>query len=113
MVPFADREAAGRALVAPIARRLAAGERVVVLGLPRGGVPVAAEVAAALDAPLDVALVRKLGVPGHEELAFGAIATGGVCVLNERVVELAGLEADAMRAVAAREGAELERRERR
>jgi predicted phosphoribosyltransferase len=113
MGPFADREAAGRALAAPIARRLAGTERPIVLALPRGGVPVAAQVADALDAPLDVVLVRKLGVPGHEELAFGALATGGVSVLNERVVDMAGLEPDVMRAVAAREGAELERRERR
>jgi putative phosphoribosyl transferase len=113
MVPFADREAAGRALVPPIARRLAGGGRPIVLALPRGGVPVAAQIAAALEAPLDVVVVRKLGVPGHEELAFGALATGGVCVLNEHVVDLAGLDADAMRSVAEREADELERRERR
>jgi predicted phosphoribosyltransferase len=113
MGPFADREAGGRALAPLIARGLAAGERPIVLALPRGGVPVGAQVADALDAPLDVVLVRKLGVPGHEELAFGALATGGVSVLNERVVDMAELEPDAMRAVAAREIAELERRERR
>ena len=113
MIPYADRETAGRALAAPLARRLAEGERAIVLALPRGGVPVAARVADALGAPLDVLLVRKLGVPGHEELAFGALASGGVCVLNERVVEAAGLDPEAMRAVAAREAAELERRERR
>jgi predicted phosphoribosyltransferase len=113
MGPFADRAAAGRALAPPIARRLLGGARAIVLALPRGGVPVAAQVADALEAPLDVLLVRKLGVPGHEELAFGALATGGVSVLNERVVEMAELQPDAMRAVAARESVELERRERR
>jgi predicted phosphoribosyltransferase len=113
MVPFADREAAGRALVPLIARRLAGGGRPIVLALPRGGVPVAAQVAAGLDAPLDVVVVRKLGVPGHEELAFGALASGGVCVLNQHVVDLAGLDGDAMRAVIEREACELDRRERR
>jgi predicted phosphoribosyltransferase len=83
-----------------------------VLGLPRGGVPVAYEVAAALAAPLDVFVVRKLGVPGHEELAMGAIASGGVRVLNERVVNEVGIDAPEIEAVADRERAELERRER-
>jgi predicted phosphoribosyltransferase len=113
MVPFADREAAGRALVPSIAHRLAGGARPIVLALPRGGVPVAAQVAAGLEAPLDVVVVRKLGVPGHEELAFGALATGGVRVLNQHVVDLAGLDEEAIRAVADREAGELERRERR
>jgi erythromycin esterase-like protein/predicted phosphoribosyltransferase len=84
---------------------------VVVLGLPRGGVPVAYEVATALDAPLDVFLVRKLGVPGHEELAMGAIASGGVIVLNEDVVIGIGISSDAIREVAERESRELARRE--
>src|SRR6266511_1706526 len=82
--PFADRRDAGRAL----AERLdhyAGHPDLIVLALPRGGVPVAFEVARALRAPLDVFLVRKLGLPGHEELAMGAIATGGVRVLNEDV----------------------------
>ncbi|HEY3588247.1 MAG TPA: phosphoribosyltransferase [Myxococcaceae bacterium] len=84
---------------------------VVVLGLPRGGVPVAFEVASALQAPLDVFMVRKLGVPGHEELALGAIASGGVRVLNLDVLAAIGISDDELEAVAARELAELERRE--
>jgi putative phosphoribosyl transferase len=113
MAGFADREDAGRALGSALLGRLAPAPATVVLALPRGGVPVGAHVAAALGAPLDVLLVRKLGVPGHEELAFGALATGGVCVLNRAVVDGAGIDQDTMRAVAAREQAELERRERR
>ena len=85
---------------------------VVVLALPRGGVPVAHEVARALDAPLDVFLVRKLGVPSHRELAMGAIASGGVRVLNEQVVAAYRLSETAINAVARAEQAELERRER-
>jgi predicted phosphoribosyltransferase len=85
---------------------------VLVLALPRGGVPVAFEVARALRAPLDIFLVRKLGVPGHEELAMGAIATGGVRVLNEDVVEYLGVSGEVIEAVAADEQRELERRER-
>jgi len=83
----------------------------VVLGLARGGVPVAAEVATALGAPLDVFVVRKLGVPGHRELAMGAVATGGVRVLNERVVASLSIPAAAIDAVAADEERELARRE--
>jgi len=85
---------------------------VLVLGLPRGGVPVAFEVAKALNAPLDVFLVRKLGVPGHEELAMGAIASGGVRVLNSEVVQGLNLSSEAIDKVAAKEQQELERRER-
>jgi predicted phosphoribosyltransferase len=84
---------------------------VVVLGLPRGGVPVAVEVADALRAPLDVFMVRKLGVPGHEELALGAIASGGVRVLNLDVLAATGISDEEVEAVADRELAELERRE--
>src|SRR3954469_18486883 len=84
---------------------------VLVLALPRGGVPVAFEVAQALHAPLDVFLVRKLGVPGHEELAIGAIASGGVRVLNEDVIRELRMPAEAIDAVAEREASELERRE--
>ena len=84
----------------------------MVLGLPRGGVPVAYEVARGLGAPLDVLLVRKLGVPGHEELAMGAIASGGVQVLNEDVVVAHRLSADTVAAVAGTEAEELARRER-
>ncbi|HEX2064617.1 MAG TPA: phosphoribosyltransferase family protein [Acidimicrobiales bacterium] len=83
----------------------------VVLGLPRGGVPVAAEVARALDAPLDVFVVRKLGVPGREELAMGAVATGGVRVLNDVVVDRLRIDDDTIAAVTAREEQELARRE--
>lgn len=85
---------------------------VLVLALPRGGVPVAFEVAQALHAPLDVFVVRKLGVPGHEELAMGALASGGVRVLNDDVVAQLALSAAAIEAVAARETRELHRRER-
>ncbi len=83
-----------------------------MLALPRGGVPVAYEVARALHAPLDVFLVRKLGLPGHEELAMGAIASGGVIVLNEDVVGALGIPRDLIERVAAAEQQELERRER-
>jgi len=110
-MPFRDRTEAGQYLaekLTPYADR----PDVLVLALPRGGVPVAYEVARALRAPLDVFLVRKLGVPGYEELAMGAIASGGVSVLNEQVVDGLGIPEDVIRAVAAEEGRELERRER-
>jgi len=81
------------------------------LALPRGGVPVAFEVARALDAPLDVLIVRKLGVPGHKELAMGAIASNGVRVLNDDVMQMLGIPDEVIEAVAAREQQELERRE--
>jgi predicted phosphoribosyltransferase len=84
----------------------------LVLGLPRGGVPVAFEVAQALHAPLDVFLVRKLGVPGHEELAMGAIASGGIRVMNEPVMEILRIPDRVVDAVAERETRELARRER-
>jgi putative phosphoribosyl transferase len=106
---FADRAEAGRRLAEEL-RRYAGQEDVIVLGLPRGGVPVAAEVARALAAPLDVFLVRKLGVPGREELAFGAIALGGARVLNRDVVATLGIDDATVEAVARREQAELERR---
>src|SRR5215212_2830208 len=109
--PFADRRDAGRVLATEL-RAYADRPDVVVLALPRGGVPVAYEVARELGAPLDVFLVRKLGVPGHEELAFGAIASGGVRVLNDEVVSELGLDATAIAAVVEEETAELERRER-
>jgi predicted phosphoribosyltransferase len=107
---FRDRRDAG----ARLARRLAAYDGrpdVVVLALPRGGVPVASEVARALRAPLDVFLVRKLGVPFHRELAMGAIATGGVRVLNTAVVDALGIPTEAIEAIAREEEAELARRE--
>lgn len=85
---------------------------VVVLALPRGGVPVGFEVVKALNAPLDVFVVRKLGVPGHKELAMGAIASGGIRVLNEKVVRTLGIPDEVVDTVAAEEERELERRER-
>ena len=108
---FADRRDAGRVLTG-LLTKYANRDDVLVLALPRGGVPVAFEVAHALRAPLDVFIVRKLGVPGHEELAMGAIATGGVRVLNEDVVGALSLSTKVIDAVAAREEKELERRER-
>ncbi len=108
---FDDRADAGRCL----ARQLLAYARVpgaLVLALPSGAVPVAYEVACALDSELDVFLVRKLGVPGHEELAMGAIASGGVRVINERVVQALRIPASTIDAVAAAERDTLDRRER-
>jgi len=109
---FHDRLEAGRLLGAELARTLRDGTSLIVLGLPRGGVPVAAEVAKALDAPLDVFIVRKLGVPGHEELAMGAIASGGVRVINQEVLNYVPQARSAIESVAAREEQELQRRER-
>jgi putative phosphoribosyl transferase len=108
---FRDRFDAGQQLADRLGG-FAGRPDLLVLGLPRGGVPVAYEVARRLGAPLDVFLVRKLGVPGHEELAMGAIATGGVRVLNEDVVEMLGIPDSVIQAVARREQQELERRER-
>jgi predicted phosphoribosyltransferase len=109
--PFRDRVNAGKVLAEHL-RKYAGRPDVIVLALPRGGVPVAYEVAKALGAPLDVFIVRKLGVPGHEEYAMGAVASGGVRVLNEDVVRGLGLNDIAVERVAARELAELNRRER-
>jgi putative phosphoribosyl transferase len=109
--PFRDRVDAGQALATHLGK-YAARPDVVVLALPRGGVPVAYEVAKALGAPLDVFLVRKLGVPGHEEYAMGAVASGGVRVVSHEVVRGLGLSQADMERVAARETAELTRRER-
>jgi predicted phosphoribosyltransferase len=108
---FANRREAGRILASLVMKYADRGD-VLVLALPRGGVPVAFEVARALNVPLDVFIVRKLGVPGHDELAMGAIATGGVRVLNEDVVNSLELEPEVIDAVAAREEKELARRER-
>ena len=108
---FRNRAEAGQTLAA-LLMGYADRPDVIVLGLPRGGVPVAYEVARALHAPLDVFLVRKLGVPGHEELAMGAIAMGGVRVLNTAVVESLGIPESAIAAVTAREQRELARRDR-
>jgi erythromycin esterase-like protein/predicted phosphoribosyltransferase len=108
---FRDRREAGQ-LLAEKLKAYANRQDVIVLALPRGGVPVAYEVARALGAPLDVFVVRKLGVPGYEELAMGALATGGVRVLNDQVVERLGIPQHVIDAVAAREQQELARRER-
>src|SRR5918995_443027 len=111
MAIFRDRSDAGKKL----AGKLSAYKNrpdVVVLALPRGGVPVAYEVAKELNAPLDIFLVRKLGLPGHEELAMGAIATGGVRVLNEEVTGRIPISSSAIDEVARREEQELKRRER-
>src|SRR3954447_17398277 len=99
---FRDRTDAGQRLAAKLARYVDRPE-VLVLALPRGGVPVAYEVARALHAPLDVFLVRKLGVPGHEELAMGAIASGGVRVVNDPVVRALDVAPDELEAVAREE----------
>ena len=107
---FDDRKEAGRAVAARL-RQYAGRSDVVVLALPRGGVPVAAPVADALDAPLDLFLVRKLGTPGHRELAMGAIASGGIRVLNDDVVKWYGIPPAAIDAVAREEEQELVRRE--
>src|SRR5881409_1892631 len=108
---YRDRTEAGQMLAGKL-RAYVNRPDVVVLALPRGGVPVAFEVAQALNVPLDVFLVRKLGVPGHEELAMGAIATGGVIVLNEPVVRQLHITREEIERVAEEEGAELHRRER-
>jgi putative phosphoribosyl transferase len=121
MERYADRGAAGRALAPEVVRAVGAARAVgagaattpLVLALPRGGVPVAAEIAAALGAELDVLVVRKLGVPGHEELAFGALASGGATVVNDDVVLAAQLTEAQVATVLAAERAELDRRERR
>ncbi len=108
---FADREQAGRLLAELVAPEVE-GEDVVVLALPRGGVPVGYEVATRIGAPMDVLLVRKLGVPWQPELAFGAIATGDVVVLNEDHLRALGVGDDIVRDTIERERMELERRER-
>jgi putative phosphoribosyl transferase len=108
---FKNRREAGQKLAEKLSEYKNRDD-VMVLALPRGGVPVAFEVAEILNAPLDVFLVRKLGVPGHEELAMGAIASGGTRVLNETVVRPLNIPAEIIDAVAANEQRELERRER-
>jgi putative phosphoribosyl transferase len=107
---FQDRTEAGRALGRAL-RPYRSRENLVVLGLPRGGVPVAYEVARELAAPLDVCVVRKLGVPGHKELAMGAIASGDVCVFNPEVVHAAGVSKEEIQEVIDEERKELRRRE--
>ena len=109
--PFSDRREAGVELASKL-RQYAGRNDVVVLALPRGGVPVAFEVAESLDAPLDIFLVRKLGMPGHPEYAMGAIASGGVRVLSEDVVRAYNIPQSAIDLIARKEQEELERRER-
>jgi predicted phosphoribosyltransferase len=109
--PFTDRREAGKELAAKLSA-YRGRQDVVVLALPRGGVPVAFEIAEALDAPLDIFVVRKLGMPGHPEFAMGAIASGGVRVLSEDVIRWSGIPGHQIEAVARRELAELQRRER-
>jgi putative phosphoribosyl transferase len=108
---FRDREYAGVELAARLSR-YAHDPKVVVLGLPRGGVPVAYQVARILEAPLDIFVVRKLGVPGHRELAMGAIAIGGVQVLNPDVIAALRISEAQIAAVSAQEQKELERQQR-
>jgi predicted phosphoribosyltransferase len=113
---FENRAEAGRKLADAVRTALGPpgqGERRLVLGLPRGGVPVAEPVAAALDAELDVLVVRKLGAPGHEEFAMGALASGGVRVLNEKVVHDLGVTPAQLDRIEQRERHELARREHR
>jgi len=106
---FADRRSAGRLLATRLPEF--AGRDVIVLGLPRGGIPVAYEIAATLRAPLDLFSVRKLGVPGHEELAMGAIASDGANALNYDVIGALGISREEVQRVVERESLELERRE--
>jgi putative phosphoribosyl transferase len=108
---FQDRFEAGRILASRL-RQFAQRNDVIVLGLPRGGIPVAFEVARVLNTPLDVFLVRKLGAPGQEELAMGAIASGGIRVVNRTVVDTLGITMTDIEEAAAQQQAELGRRER-
>lgn len=108
---FEDRTHAGRRLAEDL-QEFAGRDDVIVLGLPRGGVPVAFEVARSLDAPLDVFVIRKLGVPGHEELAMGAVASGGIRFVDEPLTTELGISEDAIARTAAEEQEELQRRER-
>jgi predicted phosphoribosyltransferase len=117
MMRFRDRRDAGRQLAVAVARALAVrphtgNDDVVVLALPRGGVPVGYEIATQLRAPLDVFVVRKLGVPGHPELGMGAIAPGGIQVLNDSLIWELGISPREIADVVSRERAELERRDR-
>lgn len=110
--PYRDRTDAGRQLAAELLQRGYGRGDEIVLALPRGGVPVGYEVARRLQAPLDVFIVRKLGVPGHEELAMGAIASGGERVINHDVVQMLRIPREVIDRVAAAEQIEVERRER-
>lgn len=110
MAPFKDRRDAGRKLAQKLAS-YAGQPNLLILALPRGGVPVSYEVAVALNAPLDIFIVRKLGLPGREELAIGAIASGGVRVLNRDIIRALSIPDEVIKFVASRELAELRRRE--
>jgi len=107
---FADRADAGRQLADALAE-YAGDPSVIVLALPRGGVPIGYEIARRLGAPLDVYVVRKLGVPGHEELAMGAVASDGTCVVDDELIASLGIEPAALEEVIRREFGELRRRE--
>ena len=109
MNPFQDRREAGRALAQLLEPYRAL--KPTILALPRGGVPVAYEIARAMDAPLDVFVVRKLGVPDNEELAMGAVASGGAVVINDEIVDQLGITHDEMKRTVAAETREIERRE--
>jgi putative phosphoribosyl transferase len=110
MAPFKDRRDAGRKLAQKLAA-YAGQSNVLILALPRGGVPVAYEVALAINAPLDIFLVRKLGLPGREELAIGAIASGGIRVLNKDIIRMLSIPEEVINFVVKRELQELQRRE--
>ena len=111
MMRFHDRKKAGQLLALQLARYKGCSD-VLILALPRGGVPVAHEIASVLHCPLDVLVVRKLGVPGHEEMAMGAIATGGIRLINPDIVSALGITPEAVEDVERKEEAELFRRER-
>src|SRR5438067_7474127 len=108
---FQDRFEAGRLLASKLTH-MANRPDVVVLALPRGGVPVGYEIAKALNATLDVFVVRKLGVPGHEEFGMGAIASGGARILNDQIIRHLHISPETIDAVTSREEMELQRRER-
>lgn len=110
MAPFKDRRDAGRKLAQKLSA-YAGQSNLLILALPRGGVPVAYEVALALNAPMDIFIVRKLGLPGREELAIGAIASGGIRVLNSDILRMLSIPEEVMNFVVKREAAELQRRE--
>jgi putative phosphoribosyl transferase len=110
---YVDRSDAGHHLARALASRQGGRSDIIVLGLPRGGVPVAFEIASALDAPLDVFVVRKIGLPGHEEFGIGAIASGGVRVVDHHVLRAYGVDDATLERITERERLELQRRERR
>ena len=109
---FRDRFDAGRLLAQQLKPNYGQGKNVIVLGLPRGGVPIASEIAKALHAPLDICIVRKLGVPENREVAMGAIASGGIMILNEDLIQSLNISQPELEEVIVREWQELERRER-